>query len=145
MYERFTDRCRKVMAMANQAAIDRNQETIGTEHILLALLNEGTGVGATVLKAIVGDLSNLRSVLENSMTAGAHKFDAKKLPLSDDAKKLIQDATEEGRSMNHNYVGTEHLLLGFLHQPDSVAAKALRHFDLSLNQLRKGVLDLLGC
>jgi len=145
MFERFTDRTRDVMALANREAIDRNHPSVGTEHVLLALVNfKREGVGAHVLKTIVGDLSNVRTELEKSMTPGGQKIEMEKLPLSSEAKNLITDAEEEARSMDHNYVGTEHILLGFLHQPGSIAADVLTNLGISQDQLRKGVRDMLG-
>src|SRR2546425_2563780 len=111
MYERFTDRARKVMQLANQEAQRFNHEYIGTEHILLGLVKEGSGVAANVLKNLDIDLGKIRSEVEKIMQSGPDVVSEGELPLTPRTKKAIEYAIEEGRNLNHNYVGTEHLLL----------------------------------
>ena len=125
MFERFTDRARKVMAMANQEAQRFNHEYIGTEHILLGLVKEGSGVGANVLKNLDVDLRKVRLEVEKLVRQGPETAQVGKLPQTPRAKKVIEYAIEEARSLNHNYVGTEHLLLGLLREQDGVAATPL--------------------
>ena len=112
MFERFTDRARKVMALANQEAQRFNHEYIGTEHILLGLVKEGSGVGANVLKNLDVDLQKVRLEVEKLVKSGPDMVTMGKLPQTPRAKKVIEYAIEEARNLNHNYVGTEHLLLG---------------------------------
>ena len=144
MFERFTDRARKVMALANQEAQRFNHEYIGTEHILLGLVKEGSGVGANVLKNLEVDLRKVRLEVERLVRAGPEMVTMGRLPQTPRAKKVIEYAIEEARSLNHNYVGTEHLLLGLLREHDGVAAQVLMNLNLKLEEVRDEVLNLLG-
>src|SRR5438445_1105355 len=144
MFERFTDRARKVMALANQEAQRFNHEYIGTEHILLGLVKEGSGVGANVLKNLDVDLRKVRLEVEKLVKSGPDMVTMGKLPQTPRAKKVIEYAIEEARSLNHNYVGTEHLLLGLLREHDGVAAQVLMNLGLKLEEVREEVLNLLG-
>src|SRR5262245_32209426 len=144
MFERFTDRARKAMALANQEAQRFNHEYIGTEHILLGLAKEGSGVGANVLKNLDVDLRKVRLEVEKLVKSGPDMVTMGKLPQTPRAKKVIEYAIEEARNLNHNYVGTEHLLLGLLREHDGVAAQVLRNLGLKLEEVREEVLNLLG-
>src|SRR6266568_3922769 len=144
MYERFTDRARKVMQLANQEAQRFNHEYIGTEHILLGLVKEGTGVAANVLKNLDIDLRKIRLEVEKIVQAGPDMVTMGKLPQTPRAKKVIEYSIEEARNLNHNYVGTEHLLLGLLREQEGVAAQVLMNLGLRLEDVREEVLNLLG-
>jgi ATP-dependent Clp protease ATP-binding subunit ClpC len=144
MFERFTDRARKVMALANQEAQRFNHEYIGTEHILLGLVKEGSGVGATVLKNLDVDIKKLRLEIEKLVKSGPDMVTMGKLPQTPRAKKVIEYAIEEARSLNHNYVGTEHILLGLLRESEGIAAQVLMNLGLKLEEVRQEVLNLLG-
>src|SRR5205809_1704177 len=144
MYERFTDRARKVMQLANQEAQRFNHEYIGTEHILLGLVKEGTGVAANVLKNLDIDLRKIRLEVEKIVQAGPDMVTMGKLPQTPRAKKVIEYSIEEARNLNHNYVGTEHLLLGLLREQEGVAAQVLMNLGLKLEDVREEVLNLLG-
>jgi ATP-dependent Clp protease ATP-binding subunit ClpC len=144
MFERFTDRARKVMALANQEAQRFNHEYIGTEHILLGLVKEGSGVGATVLKNLDVDIKRLRLEVEKQVKSGPDMVTMGKLPQTPRAKKVIEYAIEEARSLNHNYVGTEHILLGLLRETEGIAAQILVSMGLKLEDVRQEVLNLLG-
>jgi ATP-dependent Clp protease ATP-binding subunit ClpC len=144
MFERFTDRARKVMALANQEAQRFNHEYIGTEHILLGLVKEGSGVGATVLKNLDVDIKKLRLEVEKLVKSGPDMVTMGKLPHTPRAKKVIEFAIEEARSLNHNYVGTEHLLLGLLRESEGIAAQVMMNLGLRLEDVRQEVLNLLG-
>jgi ATP-dependent Clp protease ATP-binding subunit ClpC len=144
MFERFTDRARKVMALANQEAQRFNHEYIGTEHILLGLVKEGSGVGATVLKNLDVDIKKLRLEIEKHVKSGPDMVTMGKLPQTPRAKKVIEYAIEEARALNHNYVGTEHLLLGILRETEGIAAQVLMDLGLKLEDVRQEVLNLLG-
>jgi len=144
MFERLTDRARKVMALANQEAQRFNHEYIGTEHILLGLVKEGSGVGANVLKNLDIDLRKVRLEVEKLVKSGPEMVTMGKLPQTPRAKKVIEYAIEEARNLNHNYVGTEHLLLGLLREHDGVAAQVLMNLGLKLEEVREEVLNLLG-
>src|SRR5512137_1652083 len=125
MYERFTDRARKVMQLANQEAQRFNHEYIGTEHILLGLVKEGSGVAANVLKNLDVDLRKIRLEVEKLVQSGPEMVTMGKLPQTPRAKKVIEYSMEEARNLNHNYVGTEHILLGLLREQEGVAAQVL--------------------
>ena len=144
MFERFTDRARKVMALANQEAQRFNHEYIGTEHILLGLVKEGSGVGATVLKNLDVDIKKLRLEVEKLVKSGPDMVTMGKLPQTPRAKKVIEFAIEEARALNHNYVGTEHILLGLLRESEGIAAQVLMNLGLKLEDVRQEVLNLLG-
>jgi ATP-dependent Clp protease ATP-binding subunit ClpC len=144
MFERFTDRARKVMALANQEAQRFNHEYIGTEHILLGLVKEGSGVGATVLKNLDVDIKKLRLEIEKLVKSGPDMVTMGKLPQTPRAKKVIEYAIEEARALNHNYVGTEHILLGLLRESEGIAAQVLMNLGLKLEEVRQEVLNLLG-
>ena len=144
MFERLTDRARKVMALANQEAQRFNHEYIGTEHILLGLVKEASGVGANVLKNLGIDLRKVRLEVEKLVKSGPEMVTMGKLPQTPRAKKVLEYAIEEARNLNHNYVGTEHLLLGLLREQDGVAAQVLVNLGLKLEEVREEVLNLLG-
>lgn len=144
MYERFTDRARKVMQLANQEAQRFNHEYIGTEHILLGLVKEGSGVAANVLKNLDIDLRKIRLEVEKLVQSGPDMVTMGKLPQTPRAKKVIEYSIEEARNLNHNYVGTEHLLLGLLREQEGVAAQVLMNLGLKLEDVREEVLNLLG-
>ena len=146
MYERFTDRARKVMQLANQEAQRFNHEYIGTEHILLGLVKEGSGVAANVLKNLDVDLRKIRLEVERIVQpgAGGDQVVMGRLPHTPRAKKVIEYSIEEARNLNHNYVGTEHLLLGLLREQEGVAAQVLMNLGLKLEDVREEVLNLLG-
>jgi len=132
------------MALANQEAQRFNHEYIGTEHILLGLVKEGSGVGANVLKNLSVDLRKVRLEVEKLVKSGPEMVTMGKLPQTPRAKKVIEFAIEEARNLNHNYVGTEHLLLGLLREHDGVAAQVLMNLGLKLEEVREEVLNLLG-
>ena len=144
MYERFTDRARKVMQLANQEAQRFNHEYIGTEHILLGLIKEGSGVAANVLKNLDVDLRKIRLEVEKLVQSGPDMVTMGKLPQTPRAKKVIEYSMEEARNLNHNYVGTEHILLGLLREQEGVAAQVLMNLGLKLEEVREEVLNLLG-
>ena len=144
MYERFTDRARKVMQLANQEAQRFNHEYIGTEHILLGLVKEGSGVAANVLKNLDVDLRKIRLEVEKLVQSGPEMVTMGKLPQTPRAKKVIEYSMEEARNLNHNYVGTEHILLGLLREQEGVAAQVLMNLGLKLDEVREEVLNLLG-
>ncbi len=144
MFERFTDRARKVMALANQEAQRFNHEYIGTEHILLGLIKEGSGVAANVLRNLEIDLKKVRIEVEKHVQSGPNTMSMGKLPYTPKAKKVIELAFEEARSLGHNYVGTEHLLLGLLREQEGVAARVLMNLGVKLEDVREEVLNLLG-
>jgi ATP-dependent Clp protease ATP-binding subunit ClpA len=139
MYERFTDRARKAMQLANQEAQRLNHESIDTEHILLGLAKERVGVAAHILNSLDIDLPKLRVEIGKIVPAAPATI-LGKLPQTPRAKKIIECAIEEARSLNENYVGTEHLLLGLLHEVDSIGIQILLTLGCDLQKLRAYVL-----
>src|SRR3954471_13415343 len=144
MYELFTDRARKVMQLANQEAQRFKHEYIGTEHVLLGLIKEGSGVAAKVWKSLDFVVRNIRLEVEKLVQNGPDIVTMGKLPQTPRAKKVIEYSIEEARNLNHNYVGTEHLLLGLLREQEGVAAQVLMNLGLKLEDVREEVLNLLG-
>jgi ATP-dependent Clp protease ATP-binding subunit ClpA len=146
MYERFTDRARKVMQLANQEAKRLNHEYVGTEHILLGLVQEEVGVAADVFKNRDIDLRMVREEVEKIVQTGpgSEMVTMGKLPTTPRAKKVIEYAIKETRELGSHSVGTEHLLLGLLREGDGVAAQVLMNLGLKLEDIREEVLNLLG-
>ncbi len=132
------------MQLANQEAQRFNHEYIGTEHILLGLIKEGSGVAANVLKNLDVDLRKIRLEVEKLVQSGPDMVTMGKLPQTPRAKKVIEYSMEEARNLNHNYVGTEHILLGLLREQEGVAAQVLMNLGLKLEDVREEVLNLLG-
>ena len=143
MYERFTDRARKVMRLANQEAQRFNHEYIGTEHLLLGLIKEGSGVAANVLKNLEVDLRKIRLEVEKLLQGGPDLPPMRKRPQTPRAKKVIEYSIEESRSLGHKYVGTEHILLGLLREDMGVAAQVLMNLGLRLENVRAETLATL--
>jgi ATP-dependent Clp protease ATP-binding subunit ClpA len=139
---RFTDRARKVMALANQEAQRFNHEYIGTEHILLGLMKEGSGVGVTVLKNLGTNVPMLRTEVEKRVQSGPDLVTMGKRPQTPRARRVIEYAIEEARALNHNYVGTEHILLGLLRESEGIAAQVLMNLGVRLEDVRNEVLKL---
>ena len=144
LFSRFTDRARKVMQLANQEAQRFNHEYIGTEHVLLGLIKEGSGVAANVLKNLNIDLRKIRLEVEKLIQSGPDMVTMGKLPQTPRAKKVIEYSMEEARNLNHDYVGTEHILLGLLREKEAVAAQVLMNLGLKLGNVRAEVLAILG-
>ena len=132
------------MQLANQEAQRFNHEYIGTEHMLLGLVKEGTGVAANVLKNLDVDLRKIRLEVEKLVQSGPEMITMGKLPQTPRAKKVIEYSMEEARNLNHNFVGTEHILLGLLREQEGVAAQVLMNLGLKLEDVRDEVLNLLG-
>jgi hypothetical protein len=131
------------MQLANQEAQRFNHEYIGTEHVLLGLVKEGSGVAANVLKRLDVDLRKIRLEVEKIVRPGPDMFTMGKLPQTSRAKKVIEYAMEEARNLNCNYVGTEHLLLGLLREQEGIAAQVLMNLGLKLEDVREKTFELL--
>jgi ATP-dependent Clp protease ATP-binding subunit ClpC len=144
MFDRFTDRARKVMGLARQEAQRFNHDYIGTEHILLGLIQEGSGVAANVLKNMDIDLKKIRAEIEKMVKTGPTMVTMGQLPFTPRAKKVLELALEEASNLNHNYLGTEHLLLGLLRESEGIAAQVLINLGVKLEDVREEVLEFLG-
>lgn len=135
MSMRFTDRARKVMALANQEA--QTDEYIDTGHLLLGLVKEGTGVGVRVLKNFGVGLSEVRAELDKVVRQRPIIVATGNRPETLRAKRAIGYVLEEARNLNHNYVGTEHILLGLIRNEDTLAAQVLMNLSLKPEELRE--------
>jgi ATP-dependent Clp protease ATP-binding subunit ClpC len=144
MFDNFTERARKVLGLARQEAQKFNHEYIGTEHILLGLILEGSGVAANVLRNMEVDLRKIRLEIEKLVQQGPQMVTAPgKLPFTPRAKRVIELAKNEANALNHEHIGTEHLLLGLLKESEGIAAQVLVNLGVKLEEVREEVLDLL--
>jgi len=144
MFDRFTDRARKVMGLARQEAQRFNHDYIGTEHVLLGLVQEGSGVAASVLKNLDIDLKKIRHEVEKLVSNGTTMVTMGQLPFTPRAKKVLELSLEEASNLGHTYIGTEHLLLGLIRENEGIAAQVLRNLKVKLDDVREEVLELLG-
>ena len=144
MFDRFTDRARRVMALARKEAQRFNHDFIGTEHVLLGLIQEGSGVAANVLKNLGVETEKIRREIEKNVQSGPSMVTMGQLPFTPRAKKVLELSLEEAQELGHNYIGTEHLLLGLIRENDGVAAQVLLDLNLKLEDVREAVLELLG-
>jgi ATP-dependent Clp protease ATP-binding subunit ClpC len=144
MFDRFTDRAKKVMSFARQEAMKFNHEYIGTEHILLGLVQEGSGVAANVLKNMSIDLEKIRHEVEKIVKTGPSMVTMGQLPFTPRAKKVLELSMEEASQLSHNYIGTEHLLLGLIRENEGIAAQLLMNLGVKLDEVREEVLEFLG-
>lgn len=144
MYERFSDRARKVMQLANQEAQALNHEYIGTEHMLLGLIKEGSGVAGVVLKDLKVDANAVAAEIKKLVQPGPEMVTMGKLPQTPRAKKVIELAMEQARILNHNHVGTEHLLLGLLKEKEGIAYQVLDFCGINHEAVLAGVNNILG-
>ncbi len=140
----FTDRVRKVLAMAREEAIRLQHDYVGTEHVLLGLIREGEGVAAAVLTNLAADLDEIQRLVEQHVRKGKSTATIGELPYTSRAKKVLEYAMAEARELNHSYVGTEHLLLGLLREEKGLAAKVLGELGIGLEDARSETLKLLG-
>ncbi|MBI3316272.1 MAG: ATP-dependent Clp protease ATP-binding subunit, partial [Candidatus Omnitrophica bacterium] len=144
MFNKFTERARKVILLAKQEAKRFNHDYIGTEHVLLGLLREGEGVAAAVLQSLGMNLNNIRLEVEKLVQLGPATVVSGDLPFTPKAKKVMELAMEEARTLGHNYIGTEHLLLGLIREGEGVASQVFMNMGLDLEKVREEVIKLLG-
>src|SRR5687768_14531160 len=141
----FTERVRKVLAMAREEAARLHHEYVGTEHILLGLIREGEGVAAAVLQSLTVDLEEIQQKIEETVKKGkAQQGTGPDLPYTSRAKKVLELAMSEARELNHSYVGTEHLLLGLIREEKGIAAQVLDDSGVTISAARMETLRLLG-
>jgi ATP-dependent Clp protease ATP-binding subunit ClpC len=141
----FTERVRKVLAMAREEAARLHHEYVGTEHILLGLIREGEGVAATVLQNLSVELDEIQQKIEETVKKGkAAQTTGPDLPYTSRAKKVLELAMSEARELSHSYVGTEHLLLGLLREEKGIAAQVLTDAGVNLDAARAETLRILG-
>ena len=143
-FNRFTERARRVMQFAQEEAQRFQHNYIGTEHLLLGLIREDGGVAAKVLKSFNIDLEKVRQAVEQIIGRGrGDRPVSGEVGLTPRAKKVIELAVDEARSLNHHYIGTEHLLLGLLREGQGIGARVLESSSLSLQQVRAKVIQML--
>jgi ATP-dependent Clp protease ATP-binding subunit ClpC len=144
MFERFTDRARNTIGFAHEEAKRLNHPFISTEHILLGLIKSGSGVAVEVLRGLSIDLEDVRRETEKTFEPGPEPVTGDKVPLTTEARKLIDFAIEERTALKCDYVGSEHLLLGLLRAPATPATQVLLGFGLDLEKARAKLKDILG-
>jgi len=144
MFNRFTERARKVIILAKEEARRFNHDYIGTEHILLGLIREGEGVAAAVLEKLGLDLQTIRLEVEKVVQPGPTTQILGDIPFTPRAKKALELAAEEARSLGHNYIGTEHILLGIIREGESVASQVLLNLGLDLERVKNEIMSVLG-
>ncbi|MGV1004025.1 MAG: ATP-dependent Clp protease ATP-binding subunit [Candidatus Nanopelagicales bacterium] len=143
MFERFTDRARRVVVLAQEEARMLNHNYIGTEHILLGLIHEGEGVAAKALESLGISLEAVRSQVEEIIGQG-QQAPTGHIPFTPRAKKVLELSLREALQLGHNYIGTEHILLGLIREGDGVAAQVLVKLGADLNRVRQQVIQLLS-
>lgn len=144
MFNRFTERARKVLVLAKEEARRFNHDYIGTEHILLGLIREGEGVACAVLQNLGVDLERLRLEIEKLISPGSAASVLGDIPFTPRAKKALELAAEEAHSLGHNYIGTEHILLGLIREGEGLASQVLFSLGIDLRKVREEISSLLG-
>ncbi len=144
MFDRFTERVRKVIQLAREEAMRFNHDYIGTEHLLLGLVKEGEGIAAAALSNLGVDLKTLRLEIEKLVEQGPSTVSVGEIPFNPQAKKVLELAVEEARKFGHNYIGTEHLLLGLIKEGEGIAAHVLENMKVDVEKVQREVVKLLG-
>ena len=144
MFERFTERARKVIILAREEAIRLGHNFVGTEHLLLGLVREGDGLAMAILKKLTVNLSTLKGEVEKIVSVGTQVSPAGEVPFTPQAKKVLEYAISEARSMGHNYIGTEHLLLGLVREGEGIASLVLRDVGVTVAAAKAQAQELLG-
>ncbi len=143
MFERFTEKAIKVIMLAQEEARRLGHNFVGTEQVLLGLIGEGTGVAAKALKSMGVNLKDARTEVEKIIGRGSG-FVAVEIPFTPRAKRVLELSWDEARQLGHNYIGTEHLLLGLIREGEGVAARVLENLSVDLNKVRTNVIKMLG-
>ncbi len=143
MFERFTDRARRVVVLAQEEAKMLNHNYIGTEHILLGLIHEGEGVAAKALESLGISLDAVREQVQDIIGQGQQQPTGH-IPFTPRAKKVLELSLREALQLGHNYIGTEHILLGLIREGEGVAAQVLVKLGADLNKVRQQVIQLLS-
>ncbi len=144
MFERFTDRARRVVVLAQEEARMLDHNYIGTEHILLGLIRERDGIAAKALESLGISLDAMRQAVEGIIGRGAQPLPASgHIPFTPRAKKVLELSLREALQLGHDYIGTEHILLGLIREGDGVAAQVLVDSGMDLNRVRQQVIELL--
>ena len=144
MFDRFTERVRKVIQLAREEAMRFNHDYIGTEHLLLGLVKEGEGIAAAALANLGVDLKTLRLEVEKLVEQGPSTVSVGEIPFNPQAKKVLELSVEEARKFGHNYIGTEHLLLGLIKEGEGIAAHVLDNMKVGVEKVQREIVKLLG-
>jgi ATP-dependent Clp protease ATP-binding subunit ClpC len=144
MFDRLTDRARKIMGLARAEALRQRHDEIRPEHLLLALAEEGSGVGASALKNRDVDLGRLRAELKRRAEPGVGEARPGQIPFTAAARRVLETSLEEANGMGHTYIGSEHLLLGLARDRKSQAGEVLRAAGANADAIRREVLEILG-
>ncbi len=142
-FDKFTERARNVLHLAQEEAQRLHHNYIGTEHLLLGLVREGEGVAGKVLTSLGVDLEKVRKAVEDIIGRG-DRIVLGEIGLTPRAKKVIEFAVDEARHLNHHYIGTEHLLLGLLREGEGIGAGVLESFGLNLQDVRAKTIQVLN-
>ena len=143
MFERFTEKAIKVIMLAQEEARRLGHNFVGTEQLLLGLIGESTGVAAKVLKSMGVNLKDARFEVEKIIGRGSG-FVAVEIPFTPRAKRVLELSLEEARQLGHNYIGTEHLILGLIREGEGVAGRVLENLEVDLSKVRTQVIKILG-
>jgi ATP-dependent Clp protease ATP-binding subunit ClpC len=142
MYERFTVRARQVMELSRLEAVRCRHPCIGTEHLLLGLVREGTGIATHILQSHAVNLGLVQAEIETIVRSGTGRVSLRSLPQTPRAKKAIEYSIAEAHGLQHGYVGTEHLLLGLLREQEGIAAQVLTRLGLTADAVRNQIAEL---
>jgi ATP-dependent Clp protease ATP-binding subunit ClpC len=144
MHDKFTDRVRRVMFLAREEAARLHHDYIGTEHLLLGIVREGEGLAATIVTNLGIDLDVVRRTIESMVPASSGSVNLGDIPFTPRAKRVLELSVEEAKNLQHNYVGTEHLLLGLIREGEGIAARVLLEFGADPKRVKDEVIRLIG-
>jgi ATP-dependent Clp protease ATP-binding subunit ClpC len=142
-FDKFTDRAKNVLSLAQEEAQRMWPTPIGSEHILLGLLREGEDVGARILQNMGMELASAREAVK-AMAAQNEPWHPGEIGLNDEGRKVIEQAVDEARRLNHHYVGTEHILLALVGMPESAVARVLREMEITGEEIRTYTIEILS-
>ena len=143
MFERFTDRARRVVVLSQEEARIAGHDSVTTEHVLLGLIHEGDGVAARVLESLGLGLETTRQQVQDAIGRGEHSPTGR-IPFTPQAREVLKLALEESRALGHHYIGTEHILLGLVAASDSIAARVLAALGVDRTGTRERVIEVLA-
>ncbi|MGD9401402.1 MAG: ATP-dependent Clp protease ATP-binding subunit [bacterium] len=144
MHDKFTDRVRRVMFLAREEAARLHHDYIGTEHLLLGIVREGEGLAATIVTNLGIDLDVIRRTIESMVPSSSGSVTIGEIPFTPRAKRVLELSVEEAKNLQHNYVGTEHLLLGLIREGEGIAARVLLEFGADFKRVKDEVVRLIG-
>jgi len=142
MFKRFTERARRVIILAREEAELYRHEYLGTEHILQGVVKDGGGIAVAIIQKAGANLNELKSELEKNLPRSSNSLIIGDIPFTSRAKKVLEFAVEEARSLNHNYIGTEHLLLGLLKEKEGVACLVLNSFGMYFDDVKEKIAEM---